>query len=439
MKQHLLNSICLIGLLFIASGCDQNETMDGQGGNEDNTQFTIHAGEIQGFSGDRYIMATSPTSGEVLFWDVMTSFQDSITFDAGDSETVDLTYASEYGTGFNITTYRDVKSEFKFSRYLYSCFEGQLSFDDLGGKSVDIIFTGTKEIAEFINPAYDHSDIEVAGGAIIDHENKIVYDSDNNVTVINAVLGSTNMDVQFTFRFIGEQEYKSIIIKREDWVKVDDDNYKLEVEVEDLFMCNVHEIDIGIDGAWIIDSEVLASNGDRISIAQWSHYAQNQMGDRIKLFLQEGLMIDELLLKIRGNNINEGIQFQKVFENIPTTISLLKQGNEVLELTPSTFNFSTTDNYDVVKSSYRYKINNHLSSWDVYQSSSSTTDYTLPIIESGYLDETTFIKSVLMNPVNFKMQFYTLETDVNQVYNITGIDRQLQCLSYTSSYDSYEL
>ena len=321
MKQQLIRSLFLLGFSIIAFGCVQDEILDSPGGNGNESLFTIHAGEIQGFSGDRYIMATSPLTGEVLYWDVMRSFQDSITFDAGDSETVDLTYASENSSSFNITTYRDVKTEFKFSRFLYPCYEGQFSFETLSNIAVDIIFPGTREIVEFINPACDHSQLQVSTNTTIDEEKKIIYDFDNDVTVVNAYLGSKNLDFQFTFRFSGEEDYKSIVIKREDWIKVDDRNYILELRIEDLSPCNVHEIDVGIDDTWIVNSEVLTSSGDRIAIAQWSNYFQNQMGEKIRLFLQDDLEIDELFLEIRRNNTGKGVQFQKKFENIPTCCS----------------------------------------------------------------------------------------------------------------------
>jgi len=439
MKAQLIKSLFLLGLIFFAFSCGEDEIMDSQEeNNASHSQFTIHAGEILGFSGDRYIMATSPLTGDVLYWDVMTSFKDSISFDAGDLETVDLTYASEYSTGFSIVTYRDVKTDFKFSRFRYSCFEDQFSVDNLTGKSVDILFPGTKEIVEFINPAYDHSELQETSNATIDQENKIIYDLDNDLTVVNAKLRSTSLGLQFVFRFLGEQEYKSIIIKREDWVKVDDDNYKRELEIGDLLPCNVHEINVGIDETWIVDSEIHTPNGDRVAIAQWSHYSQNQMGDKIRLFLQDDLEVDQLLLKVKRNNSKSGFEFQNYFDDVPISISLKEYVNDVSDLTPYAFNYSTAEDFDLVKTSYEFLIDNHISSWTIYQPSSSTSDYILPVIESDFLDETNLIKSALTNPIEFRIQFYSLETPVDELYYETGIDRQLPCLSFNSSYESYE-
>ena len=438
MKEKLIKSIFFLSFLFIAYSCSDDDTMEDEMNNNGQTEFTIHAGEIQAFSGDRYIMATSPYTGEVLYWDVMTSFDDNITFDANGLETVDLTYAFEFGSYFNVTTYRDVKSEFKLSGYIYPCFEDQISYDILDGKSVDIIFPGTKEIVEFLNPAYDHSDLQVMGNVSIDEENKIVYDLENNYTIVNAKLASATLDLQFTFRFQGEQDYKSIIVKSEDWVEVDEDNYKLDLEIEDLMPCSVYEIEVGIDDTWIVDSEVLTSSGDRVTIAKWSHYAQNQMGDKIKLFLQDDVDIDQMFLKISRNNRNNGFQFQNYFDDIPTSISLMEYNNEVSDLTPNTFKYSTPEDFDLVKTSYEYVFDNYISSWDIYQSSSSTSEYKLPIIESSFLEETTLLKAALINPREFRIQFYSLDVPVNQVYHETGINRQLQCLSYNSSYETYD-
>jgi len=445
MKDQLLRLLFLSSLILMVCSCQENEDLgisqegeDIPGSVENQSQFVIHAGEIQGLSGDRYIMATAPLTGEVLFWDVMTSFRDSITFDAGDNETVDLTYASEYNTGFGITTYRDVKSEFNFSRFLYPCYDGQYSYNNLNNKSVNIIFSGTKEIVEFINPAYSHSELQAPNNVTVDEKNKIIYDFDNDITIVNATLSHENLDLQFVFRFIDEEEYKSIVIERNDWIKVDDDNYKRELEIGDLFSCNVHEIDVEIDDTWIVNSEVLTTSGDRIIIAKWSNYSQNQMGKAIKIFIQDDLEIDQLLLKIKRNRSDQGYEFQKYFDAIPEAISLKEYVHEVSNLTHNRFDYSTNEDFNLVKTSFEYRNDNVISSWNIFQSSSSISDYTLPVIKSEFLDGTTLMKSSLINPVDFLIQFYSVEADIVQVFQETGIDRQLQCLSFNSSYESIE-
>ena len=432
MKEIIVKSFFILSIVLTVYSCDDNVSDDSE------SLFTIHASEIQGFSGDRYVMATSPLTGEVLFWDVMTSFEDNITFDANNSETVDLTYASEFNSGFNITTYRDIKSEFKLSKFLYPCFEGQFDIDTLSNKFVDIILPGTKEIIEIVNPAYDNSTLQNTGNTITDEQNKIIYDLDNDITIINAYLGTAIFDHQFVFRFSGEQDYKSIVINREDWVKVDNDNYMRILEIEDLSSCSLHEIDLGIDATWIVESEVFTTSGDEIKIADWSNYSQNQTSKTIRIFLQDNLEIEQLTVKIKKNNINEGYQLQKNFENIPTSISLVEHNNEVTNLTPDSFNYSNDENFDLIKTSYKYVNNNQISSWDIFQSSSSDPNYKLPEIEEDFLNGTAFMKPSLMNPISLLIHSYSLEKDVDQIYHETGIDRQLQCLDFNSSYDSYE-
>lgn len=449
MKEPLIRSLFILSLVLILYSCETDgldgqeevedqEEVDGQEVMDSQSLFTIHASEVQGFSGDRLVMATSPISGELLFWDVMTSFADSITFEVDSLETVDITYASEYETGFGITTYRDVKSGFKLSRFLYPCYEDQYYSDTLVRKSVELVIPGTKEILEFNNPAFSHSDLPEINGAIIDEDKKIIYDLDNDVTIIKGFLGSTIVDHQFVFRFSGEQEYKSIVVKREDWVKVDNENYKRDIELSELSLCNVHEIDMGIDDNWIVNSEVVTSSGDRVAIAQWSTYIQTQTGERIKLYIQDGIEVQELLLKVKRNNTYEGFEFQETFNSIPTEISLTKHENEISDLSSSTYNYSSAENYDVVQTSFEYRIDNTIHSWKIYQTASSTSNYELPEFPIEYLDETILMKPSLMDPERFHIQFYSIEADADQVFNETGIDRQFQCINFNSSYESYE-
>ena len=159
MKEPLIKFLLILGMMIFVYSCGEN--IDDELEVESLPElFTIHASEVQGFSGDRYIMATSPLTGETFFSDVMTSFEDNITFDADGLETVDVTYAAGHNTGFNIITYRDVKSEFNLSRFIYTCYEDQIRFDNLSNKFVDIILSGTKEIVEIINPAFENSTLQ---------------------------------------------------------------------------------------------------------------------------------------------------------------------------------------------------------------------------------------------------------------------------------------
>jgi len=48
------------------------------------------------------------------------------------------------------------------------------------------------------------------------------------------------------------------------------------------------------------------------------------------------------------------------------------------------------------------------------------------------------IKSLLQSPHKMTTQFYTLDVSVDAVYDDTGINRQLQCLDFNSSYESIE-
>lgn len=432
MKDILLRTSFFLCLLFVLYSCD-----DDCNGVDGPSLFTIHAGEING-SGDQYIMATSPLTGELLFWDKMTRFEDNISFDAGGHETVDLTYASEINSSFKIITYRDIETEFKLSTFLFPCYIDQFTSDSFSFKFGDIILNGTKEIVEIVNPAYDHSDINITGNIKVDARNKIVYDYDNNITIVNVGLGYGNLDHQFVFRFLDEQEYKSIIVKSEDWIEVDNDNYKLELEYQDLSLCEKHSIEVGNDGSWIVESEIVTAIGDRMVISKWSTYTQNQTGETINLFLQSGLEVEQLLLKVRKSNNREGFQFQRSYDHIPSSISLKEYSHEISYLTHNAFNYSTTENIDLVKTSFKYINNNWISSWDIFHPSASSSNYELPEIESEYLDETILMKSSLKNPVRFKVQFYSIDNDISHIYHKTGINRQLPCLDFDSSYESYE-
>lgn len=437
MKNKPIITSIFLFLVFTIMSCTEDSDNMNAGETGDSSQFTFHAGELASLS-DLYIMVTDPISGDLLYWDSSTDFQDNITFDSKGAKTVDITYANEYNTGFNIITYRDVKTDFKLSGFYYSCYDGEFNFDPLNGASVDLIIPGTKEIVEIVNPAYNHDVISVSGNNIVDQENKIIYDLDNDITVIRARLRSTTFDLQFVFRFEDEQEYKSIILNKDDWVMVDDDNYKYEMDTTDLAPCSKHIINLDKNNTWIVNSQVLSSTGERIAIMNWSTYYQNQTGSDINIFVQDDIEIEELLLNVKRNNINDGYEFQNRFNTVPTSITLKDFDIEYEDITTTTFDYVTTDDYDLIRTSFKYRNDNQISSWDIYQSSRSTFDYSLPVIESEYLQSTNLIKSLLQSPHKMTTQFYTLDVSVDAVYDDTGINRQLQCLDFNSSYESIE-
>ena len=123
---------------------------------------------------------------------------------------------------------------------------------------------------------------------------------------------------------------------------------------------------------------------------------------------------------------------------MPTSITLKDFDIEYEDITTTTFDYVTTDDYDLIRTSFKYRNDNQISSWDIYQSSRSTFDYSLPVIESEYLQSTNLIKSLLQSPHKMTTQFYTLDVSVDAVYDDTGINRQLQCLDFNSSYESIE-
>ena len=432
MKSQFKLSYYILALLFIVfTSCSEE---DGNNENDSSNLFTIHASEVSNFSNDLLLMATSAVTGEVLYSDIGLSFDEDITFDAEGAETIDLTVGLEFGTAFNITTYRDIRSGFEVSGFLYPCYENQFDFNPLGNKNLEIILSGTTRIIEVINPLSNTRISEVDQQPNTEVINNILYDYDRNVTILRGVMGISSMDIQFAFRFAGEQDYESIIVSEQDWVSIDDENSNIEIDRSDLSPCNIHSIDVGVDLDWIVNSEVLTTNNERIRIAQWSTFTENQSGNSIKILLEEGLELDNLLLQLSSNNFRDGFEFQKTFSEIPTSIELTDFSNEIASLATDSYTITSSNQQDLLETSYLYSNNNVISTWNIYQTSNSSLSYTLPHILEEYLDQSELMKTSLPNPQEFSLRSYSTDTNINEAYNKTSIDRQLQCLDFTSSY-----
>ena len=146
---------------------------------------------------------------------------------------------------------------------------------------------GTTKLVEVVNPLTNPS-INLLKDTIapsFEIKDNVIYDYEKNNTRIQGDLTYLIRDLQFTFRFFGEENYRSLIVKREDWVQLDSENYKKEIKIEDLVNASYHEIAIEREegSVWGLGAEILTPDGRRIVITTRSTaYNYNYEGDRLR-------------------------------------------------------------------------------------------------------------------------------------------------------------
>lgn len=433
MKSFLKKASFLLIVICCTFSCEKEADVRSNSLSE---KFIINTNsEIINFSNNVFILATSEESGETLYWDIGTSFEEVIEFENPNSETIDLTYGVEFERGFRITTYRGIESGFKLSDFIYRCNENEYGFDSLHQKSVEVIIDGTTELEEVINPLQNPNSLLET----LTQEN-IIYDFEKNITRIRGKLGNSIDDLQFTFRFLGEENYKSIVIKRQDWIKVDNENYKKEIKLGDLVSSSFHDITVVEESGWIVDSKILTRNGRRIIISNWTNFQDTQHGNKIRIFLQDGLEIEELEIELESNNVKEGFHYHNKLNFIPESISLKVFDHEFLEINPEKFDLSVSKDYDLAMTTYGYNTENFISPWYIFQKSNAPLEYKLPKINPDFLENTQWMKNHLPRPDHFSIKTYSIdETDFGDRYQETGIERQLRCLKFNSSYEEIDL
>ena len=409
--------------------------------NDDNGQFIIDPNDYFSPASNEFIMATLPETGELVYWSSDRIIHDDIRLNLDNSETLDLTLGKATDTGFTFRTFRDISSgfianSFARSEYPHPCYDNDLD-NILSGKQLEVILEGTTELVEVINPL-TNSLIFGDQGSNTEVINDVIYDYNRNVTIIRGKEFFA-LDIQFVFRFADEQEYKSIIIKKEDWVLGTGQKYNVELKREDLSNCQAHSIDVDIESEWIIDSEVLTNDDERIRIAKWSSYKENQSGNAINIFLDESIEMKKLSIQLSSNNTLNRYSLQKTFDVIPTSLELNTFTTEAADLTPESFTILNGGDYDLLESTYEYATDSSTSKWTVFQTNNSSLTYSLPTIIPEYLEKNAIVEPLLSNPTQFQLETYSTSIDINEVYSISNIDLQLHCLDYNSKLNTIVL
>ncbi len=431
MKINYRPSIFLFALLFLGYSCSDREGTASEG------NFLLDASEVQNIENEQFLMVTDPADGSVLYWETGLAFEDGITIDT-ESETVDVTTGVEYSSGFDIKTFRDVQSGFRLSGFTFQCYDGQHDFDPLGLDNVELVISGTTEIIDIYNPLYRQNDLSDVDTTDTEIKGNIIYDYANDLTIIKGRYNRSFKNLQIAMQFSGEDDLKSLIIRKDDWVRIDDENHRIEVQQEDFSSCTLHEIELGTDGGWVMDAEVLTTTGERVTLANWSNQVHTQNGDRIILIVDDRVNLQDLRLSVRNNYTLNGNHFQKHFASIPTSISMGELEVEIIESSNSEYSLATSENSDLVHARYQYKNGNRIFHWSIYQTAASSTSYILPEIQPEYLAEATLMQQVLSSPEYLIVESYDFEEDLDVTYHQTNIDRQLECLDFNSSYLSLE-
>ena len=85
----------------------------------------------------------------------------------------------------------------------------------------------------------------------------------------------------------------------------------------------------------------------------------------------------------------------------------------------------------MAKIEYSFIINNHYSSWDIYQRSDLDLSYQLPNLPTEFLEQTTILKDNIDNPKSLIFHAYKSEDeDLLETYNQESIEYRLSCFDH---------
>ena len=406
----------LLTLIQFVFGCNNDDTSI-----EINELFVI---ESDIFFQESFI-SLSNQNGDILFDTVGKDLRQIFKILIPESDKVDLTYGYETEKSFKVVTYRDIKSGFFLSQNSYDCsdeFTPENSFDY---KFFELEIEGIHQYRELYYP-FDYKE---------DAEIDLV---ENKLKLVGSMEGPK--DIMITVLKEGANEYQSVYLKIEDWLDEGDNHFFRSISIDDFTTSEVYEIALEIDDKWMVNAEIQIENDRIISLSKWTTYSDYQDGNEVKLFMTPGIDLNLIKLEIRNGNVLTGYRYLKKTDEIPSQINFYDPEIGILEVSATNYEVSVNEDYNLSMVEYQYVENNWISSWRIYQKQSGEILNTLPMIPNEFLIQSPILNNQLSHPENIIINIYEMaDEELEEMYNMTGIDRQLKCVDYLDKYIGKEL
>lgn len=356
-----------------------------------NTLYTLNMDLIDGQH--PYFVMLSDQDGENLYDTFSRILNDEIVIELEEETKINVTYGVETNVSFGINTLVDVPSGSTIKTRQRGFVDDECFLYDLPSliSPVKLTITDIGEIDDYHVPFFSYRPLA--------HE-------DSTLLILGGV--NDDMDMQLTLKEKNTSKYKSYIFKPEDWSAGAADTLVRTISYKEFCQPSIYEIDLGHDLSWALQVSACTEDERLVMVHNWTSWEQYQEAPSVKFFLIDEIPQEQIRIEVFNSRINEGFAHVDLYQETPSSISLLDAEVNFSVVEADRFVLSTPADYTINRCVYEYWAGQASASWDVINLKTADFAFTFPSLPQDYLDRTQFIKNSLnrlQKVFNHKLKF----------------------------------